>query len=196
MREYHVNIHSKLEDFIKQEYRCYGSNLSVRKKEEDQPLIIVGQDESTFNQFVFSKISWKDEKGHQQLVPKGGGNMLMVLGYQGDPFGLGLQEKFTDEIKLEMNNNRVDQRYKSEREAELLHHSPLKKNHPIKSDATLVFFYTGVNGEGYWNCTYAKIQFEDVVDALYVVYPDHDFLFLFDHSSGHAKKREDGLNVK
>ena len=73
---------------------------------------------------------------------------------------------------------------------ELLHRSPLKKDHPIVSDPTLVFFDTGVNGEGYWNCSHAKIQFEDVVDALYVVYPGHDFLFLFDHSSGHIKSEK------
>jgi len=33
------------------------------------------------------------------------------------------------------------------------------------------------------------IQLEDCVDCLKVLYPDYDFLFLFDHSQGHSKKR-------
>ena len=35
MQEYHVDIHSRLQDYIKEEFRCYGGNLSVRKNEED-----------------------------------------------------------------------------------------------------------------------------------------------------------------
>jgi hypothetical protein len=38
------------------------------------------------------------------------------------------------------------------------------------------------------------IQLEDTVDVLQVMHPQFDFIFLFDHSSGHAKQRPDGLN--
>jgi hypothetical protein len=38
------------------------------------------------------------------------------------------------------------------------------------------------------------IQFENAVDVLRVTHPYNDFIFLFDHSSGHAKQRPDGLN--
>jgi hypothetical protein len=38
------------------------------------------------------------------------------------------------------------------------------------------------------------IQFEDAVDVLQVMHPTSDFVFLFDHSSRHAKQRPDGLN--
>jgi hypothetical protein len=40
-----------------------------------------------------------------------------------------------------------------------------------------------------------KIQTEDLIDTLKVVFPSYDFLLLFDQSPGHTKKREDGLNV-
>jgi hypothetical protein len=40
-----------------------------------------------------------------------------------------------------------------------------------------------------------KIQIEDIVDVLKVIFPNYDFLLLFDQSSGHTKKREDGLNA-
>ena len=38
------------------------------------------------------------------------------------------------------------------------------------------------------------LQFEDAVDVLKVMHPTFDFVFLFDHSSGHSKERPDGLN--
>jgi hypothetical protein len=39
------------------------------------------------------------------------------------------------------------------------------------------------------------LQVEDCCDVVTNLYPQHDFLFLVDHSSGHNKQREDGLNV-
>jgi hypothetical protein len=40
------------------------------------------------------------------------------------------------------------------------------------------------------------IQFEDCMDCLTTLYPEFDYLFLFDHSCGHDKQREDGLNAE
>ena len=40
------------------------------------------------------------------------------------------------------------------------------------------------------------LHFEDVVDCLKVTYPQYDYLFMFDHSCGHDKQRENGLNVQ
>jgi hypothetical protein len=40
-----------------------------------------------------------------------------------------------------------------------------------------------------------KIQTEDLINVLKVVFPSYDFLLLFDQSSGHRKKRENGLNA-
>jgi hypothetical protein len=40
------------------------------------------------------------------------------------------------------------------------------------------------------------LQLEDCIDVLKVLYPQFDFLFLFDHSCGHDRQKEDGLNVE
>ena len=40
------------------------------------------------------------------------------------------------------------------------------------------------------------LQVEDCVDCLTVLYPEHDFLFMLDHSCGHDRQREDGLNAE
>jgi hypothetical protein len=40
------------------------------------------------------------------------------------------------------------------------------------------------------------VQTEDCIDVMMVLYPSYDYLFLFDHSCGHDKQRDDGLNVE
>ena len=65
----------------------------------------------------------------------------------------------------------------------------------LTSDPCLQFFHSGANFEGYWNSSHTKLQLEDTMNVLTEVYPDHDFLFLFDQSSGHTKMREDGLDI-
>jgi hypothetical protein len=40
-----------------------------------------------------------------------------------------------------------------------------------------------------------SVQLEDVVDCLRVLYPEYDIVFLFDHSQGHARKRNGALNT-
>jgi hypothetical protein len=40
------------------------------------------------------------------------------------------------------------------------------------------------------------LQLEDCLDVIMHLHPVYDYLFLFDHSSGHDEQREDGLNVK
>jgi len=53
----------------------------------------------------------------------------------------------------------------------------------------------GANKEGYWNFHHAAIQLKDVVDCLVVLFPEIDFVFLFNQSSGHRKHQKDGLSV-
>jgi len=40
------------------------------------------------------------------------------------------------------------------------------------------------------------LQLEDYVDVLKVLFQGYAFLFLFDHSCGHDRQREDGLNIE
>ena len=60
----------------------------------------------------------------------------------------------------------------------------------------VVEFEYGANSKGYWSYAHMVLQLEDCVDCLQVIAPQFDYLFLFDHSCGHDKQREDGLNVK
>jgi hypothetical protein len=40
------------------------------------------------------------------------------------------------------------------------------------------------------------LQLEDCVDIVKVLWPQHDCFLLFDHSCGHDKQRNDGLNAE
>jgi hypothetical protein len=52
-----------------------------------------------------------------------------------------------------------------------------------------------MNNEGYWGYSHMVTQLEDSVDWVKVMYPQFNFVFLFDHSSGHSKKRISGLDA-
>ena len=52
--EFHIDAHEKLSACNKAENLKYGQKMGVRKKDGDRPLMIVGQDESTYNQLAFS----------------------------------------------------------------------------------------------------------------------------------------------
>jgi hypothetical protein len=61
----------------------------------------------------------------------------------------------------------------------------------------LVRLFEFGGGNGYWSGNHIIIQIEDVMDCLKHLHGDqYKYCFLFDHSSGHAKKRENGLDAK
>ena len=65
------------------------------------------------------------------------------------------------------------------------------KKKPLTESPFLVKFEFG-GSNGYWNGNHMITQTEDCIDCLKVIYEDNfDFVFLFDHSSGHAKKRNE-----
>ncbi len=70
----------------------------------------------------------------------------------------------------------------------------LKKD--LKHSPFVVEFKYGANNEGYWSYEHMVLQLEDCVDCLQVLAPQFDYLFLFDHSCGHDKQWEDGLNME
>lgn len=57
-------------------------------------------------------------------------------------------------------------------------------------------FKYGASAEGHWTYDCMVLQPEDCVDFVRTLYPQHQFLFLFDHSCGHDKSKEDALNVR
>ena len=68
---------------------------------------------------------------------------------------------------------------------------------PVLTESPFVkYLFIGINNEGYWNSYHLSLQFEDVVDCLHVLYPEFNFVFMFDHSQGHARQRKHALNAQ
>ena len=69
-----------------------------------------------------------------------------------------------------------------------------KKTDLTESPFLITFEYGG--DRGYWTGNHMILQVEDCIDCLRVLHNDcYRYVFLFDHSSGHAKKRIGGLDV-
>lgn len=56
-------------------------------------------------------------------------------------------------------------------------------------------FDPGQSFDGYWSYSHMAVQTEGCMDCLKVLLPDFDHLLLFDYSSGHSKKRINGLDA-
>jgi len=110
--------------------------------------------------------------------------------------GLGLGN-FTQEQIDAVNTFRHGKSYTIERCTEVLGMAHNKEESPIDSDPAIEFFNYGKNNQGYWPSENMAIQFEDVCDCLKALEATKNihFIFMFDHSSGHAKAQDDGLKA-
>ena len=53
----------------------------------------------------------------------------------------------------------------------------------------------GATKGGYWNSFHMAIQLKDAVDCLKYLRPQYNFVFPFDHSQGHARKKDGALDA-
>ena len=191
MVEYHVDSHEKFQERMNEE-TSYGGQLSVRKSKDSRPLITFGHDECIFKQYLVTHKSWCTKDGATVLVPKDDGQGVMISAFQSREFGFGMD--LTIEQVNKVNAFRKGKTYVDEAAAQKRLGSPLKP--PLKNNNPFyVELEYGANNEGYWNYELMVLQLEDCTDVVTTLYPDFDFLFLFDHSCGHDKQREDGLNA-
>ncbi len=172
----------------------FGGNLSVRFPTGSKPLISFGHDESIYKQFLISLKTWTGPDGEKNIAPKDDGMGMMISAFQSREFGFGVVVS-EDQLK-EVNEKRKNQKYKDIKAA--IESGGCKEGFkkPLTSSPFIRTFEYGADGEGYWNYNHMVMQLEDCADVLQHLYPRFDYLFLFDHSSGHDKQREDGLNVK
>ena len=105
-----------------------------------------------------------------------------------------------DELKI-INELRVGEHYSDCDAAKELNGTSEKA--ALECSPFVIFFDLGKAKSGYWRYEHMVIQLEDCVDCLRVKFKGadegekfkYDFLFEFDHSSGHSKQRPDGLSV-
>ncbi len=113
--------------------------------------------------------------------------------FQSREFGFGLEMSKQD-LEL-VNEYRKDKNYQDGAAAKEKR-GDIKKKALTKSPFVFEFEY-GANGEGYWVYEHMVLQLEDCIDCfLKVLYPQHEFLFLLDHSCGRDRQRQDGFNAE
>ena len=83
--EYHVDDHYTFQE--KCNHLPYGGHLSVRKAPNCKPLMILGQDEVIFKQFLFSKGVWIMPDGSKSLIPKDDGQGVMISSFVAHEIG-------------------------------------------------------------------------------------------------------------
>ena len=192
MVEFHVDTYDFLHSVADEiGFGLFGGNLSVRKPQHQKPLMIFGQDESVFNQFLLKPKQWVAPLGQRALLPKTEGISLMLSAFQSRETGFGVK---VSRLQLDkINETRRGQNYVDLDAALAVHGQVAKKD--LQEAKFVVSFKLGANNEGYWTYNHMSIQFEDCVDCIKVIYPHFDFVFLFDHSQGHAKKLTGGLDA-
>ncbi|KAL7532560.1 hypothetical protein ACHAWF_008635 [Thalassiosira exigua] len=190
--EFHVDDH---ETFIERgaQLHPFGGNLSVRKPAGRKPLIVVGQDEAIFKQFLNMWKAWKLPDGTMAIMPKDDGNGVMISAWVSRELGFGVD--WTSDLMERVNRSRAGKKYIDEEAARRVIGKPDKP--PLTSSPLVKEFEYGANNEGYWNYDHMMIQVEDCVDVLREVLPAHyDIVLMVDHSCGHDRHRPDGLSVK
>ncbi len=81
-------------------------------------------------------------------------------------------------------------KYKDEESANSRQGTTIKKG-LLKSPFMKEFEY-GASNEGYWCSEHMVLQFKDVIDCLMVLFPQYDYLFMFDHSVVMINKEKTG----
>ena len=106
----------------------------------------------------------------------------------------GLFQKLTEEDLVKVNRARDGHKYKDSFSVKRLRGNDDK--HPLKSSPFVRNLEYGANLEGYWGYDNIIEQLEDCIDVVKTLYGDEfKTIWMFDQSSGHCKKKEDGLNV-
>ena len=188
--ELHVDDHTEFQEKAKS---ClYGGKLSVRFDSKTQkPLMILGQDEAIFKQFIFSNGVWITPDGQKQLIPKDDGQGVMLSSFVSRELGYGYT--LPEEVKDRVNKMRHVKEYSDTEAAEKETGSKFKKD--ILTSPFVKEFEYGSNFDGYWTYDQMILQLEDCIDVLKVAFPGFQYLLIFDHSNGHDRMRPNGLNI-
>jgi hypothetical protein len=164
-------------------HREIEARTSIRKPTSVRPLMIIGQDESVFSQYLMSSKQWIGPRGQVALLPKSEGDGYMLSAFVSREFGFGRQ--MTEDELAEVNMRRQTTALGSGTYRDTIAAMEIlgtMRKPTLKESPFVKSLFIGINNEGYWNSYHMSLQFEDVIDCVRVLYPTFDFVFLFDHS--------------
>ena len=167
--EFHVDSCAYLFEYGNKEYQ-FGGNLSVRMPKGKNPLMIVGQDECTFAQFLLPTKYWGGPKGNRPLLPKPDGQSKMISDFASRELGFGAE--ITIRKLEEVNELREGKKYADEEAAKEILKTEMKA--PLTEAPFVRYFTCGANNEGYWTYNHMVLQLEDGIDCLKIMHPQFD----------------------
>lgn len=168
MVEHHVDNHKSFHERMNKPETPFGGNLSVRINGA-KPLIVFGQDESIYKQFLLKSKAWKTPDGESQIVPKDEGAGLMISAFVSRDFGFGLKALTTDQLNM-INEARRQKKYCDEEAAKQINGDARKRD--LKAHPFCIEFDYGNQHDGYWTYDRMILQLEDCCDVLKTLYPE------------------------
>ena len=139
---------------------------SIRAAHGQKPLMILGQDECIFYQYMLSLKGWIGPNGERSLDPKTVGEGLMISAFKSRDLGFG-HPPFTEEEIIRINLYRQDKSYVDSEAAKELLGSDQKNDCPLKvgDNPFIRHLLIGKYNDGYWTSAHMALQFENVVDC-------------------------------
>ena len=163
--EFHIDDNPKFANWTQwpdEDSKQFGGCLSVRMPEGSKPLIIFGQDECIFKQYIFSKKSWVGPEGQTAMTPKEEGQGLMLSSFVSREYGFNYQ--LSKEELATVNKMREGKSYVDRESAELKRGNALKQE--LKDSPFSRKLEYGSSKDGYWSYEDMVMQLEDCVDVL------------------------------
>ena len=122
---------------------------SIRVSLQTRPLMIIGQDESVFAQYLLGSKTWVGPKGQRPLLPKSEGDCYMLSAFVSREFGFGREMTSAELEKVNDERRGIHKTYHDTQAATEILKSTQK---PLLTESPLVkYLYIGANNEGYWN---------------------------------------------
>ena len=137
-------------------------------------------------------MQWVCPSGKRSKLSKNDDIGVVVSAFQSREFGWGVD--ITEERMVRINEMRNGKEYLDTVAANEVNGTALK---PALTTSLFIHWFEFGGRNGYWTGNHMILQTEDCIDCLKVIMDGrYESGFLFDHSSGNAKKRSHGLDVR
>lgn len=156
--------------------------------------MITGQDESEVAQYLLSSNQWIGPKGQVPLLPKLERDGYMLSAFVSHEFGFG--RKMTEDELAKVNMARQMTALGGGSYRDTTTAMEIKKAEFERVSFSEIVLVHWHQQQGILELIHMVLQLEDVlVDCVQVLNPMFYLVFLFDHSHGHAHKRDSALSV-
>jgi hypothetical protein len=116
-------------------------------------IMIVGQDESIYAQYLLGAKTWIGPKGQRPLLPKSEGESYMLSAFISREFGFGRLLTNDELAKINLGRRASIAAYKDKQHAAMEILGTISK--PVLTESQFVkYLFIGINNEGYWNSYY------------------------------------------